>query len=268
MQAIEQAIGNANSLRALMALYDEWSTSILFDTSGAYPAMERMANRRGDRSSLPAQYLASPPKYRFVAGSSVSDIKPASARALENKVRRTHSVIWAGGKRDPLTSFDEWSKLLFAKVHDERTTPNGKPRRFQIGSGETPTTIASRIHQLFAQAAEQDKTIFPEGIRVRLPDEKIYEIVSILQDISITDTSADTIGRAFERFFGSVFRGELGQYFTMRQICRFMVAASDIDPDHYVIDPAAGSGGFLLEALLQVWHYIDNNFSGERRSSA
>ncbi len=262
-QAIEQLIGNANSLRSPMALYDECSASILFDTSGAYPAMEREANQRGGRSAVPDQYLASPPRYRFIAGSTASDIRTADARSLENKVRRTHSVIWAGGKRDPLTSFDEWSKLLFAKVHDERTTPNGEPRRFQIGSGETATTVASRVHQLFAQAAEQDKTIFPEEIRIKLPDEKIYEIVQALQGISITNTDIDTIGHAFERFFGSVFRGELGQYFTMRQICRFMVAASDIEPDHYVIDPAAGSGGFLLEALLQVWHYIDRRFSGQ-----
>lgn len=262
-QAIEQGMGNANSLRAELMLYDEWSTSILFDTSGAYPAMERVANRRGDRTRVPREYIGTAPKYRFIAGDLSSDIAPATARALENKVRRTHSIIWSGGKRDPLTSFDEWSKLLFAKVHDERTTPNGKPRRFQIGSAETATTVASRVHQLFAQASEQDKTIFPPSLRIRLPDDKIYDIVEVLQDISIVDTSVDTIGQAFEHFFGSVFRGELGQYFTMRQICRFMVAALDIDPQHYVIDPAAGSGGFLLEALLQVWHDIDKKFSGQ-----
>jgi type I restriction enzyme M protein len=61
----------------------------------------------------------------------------------------------------------------------------------------------------------------------------------------------DSIGRAFEEFFGSVFRGELGQYFTMRQLSRFTVAVLDISPTDYVLDPTAGSGGFLLEVLLQ-----------------
>ena len=261
-QGIEQAIGNAHSLRAPLAFYDEWGHSVLFDTSGAYGAMERDENQRGDRSRLPAQYSADSPKYSFIAKQAGSDITPADARKLESKVRRTHSLIWSGGKRDPLTSFDEWSKLLFAKVHDERTTPNGRPRRFQVGSGETPTAVANRIHQLFAEAAEQHKTIFPEGIRIDLPDEKIAEVVRTLQDTSITDTDADTIGRAFEQFFGSVFRGELGQYFTMRQIVRFTVAAMDITHTDYIIDPTAGSGGFLLEALLQGWRYIDQNFAG------
>ena len=261
-QGIEQAIGNAHSLRSPMALYDEWGDSILFDTGGNYPALERYANRRGDRSSLSAQYLGAPPAYRFIA-KGPSDVRPAAARQLENKVRKTHSIIWSGGKRDPLTSFDEWSKLLFAKVHDERTTPNGAPRRFQIGSGETATTVSNRVHRLFAEAADQDKSIFPHGVRVRLTDEKIYAIVEVLQDISIVDTDVDTIGQAFEHFFGTVFRGELGQYFTMRPICRFMVAASEIGHQQYVIDPAAGSGGFLLEALLQVWHAIDAQFAGQ-----
>lgn len=262
-QAIEQAIGNAHSLRADFALFDEWIESALFDTSSRYPSMEREENRRGTRDRVPKQYSDELPRFRFIARDATSDIAPANARRLENKVRRTHSIIWSGGKRDPLTSFDEWSKLLFAKVHDERTTQNGQPRRFQIGGGETATAVANRIHQLFWQAADQDRTIFPEGIRIALPDNKIRDIVEVLQDISIVDTDADTIGRAFERFFGTVFRGELGQYFTMRQICRFSVAAVGIDHQHYIIDPAAGSGGFLLEALLQCWRSIERDFAGQ-----
>lgn len=262
-QGIEQAIGNAHSLRAPLAMYDDGAYSQLWDTGGDYPAMERERNKRGDRTRTPKQYSDKEITYRFVAFSAGNDISPATGRQLENKVRRTHSIIWSGGRRDPLTSFDEWSKLLFAKVHDERTTPNGKPRRFQVGLGETATAVANRIHQLFAEACQQDKTIFPEGIRIQLPDEKVRSIVEVLQDISIIDTDTDTIGRAFERFFGSVFRGELGQYFTMRQIARFTVAALDIDRSHYIIDPTAGSGGFLLEALLQGWHRIERDFAGQ-----
>ena len=262
-QAIEQAFGNANSLRAPYILYDEWSTSVLYDNTGEYPPGERETNILGDRSHLPAQYSTSLLKYRFIAGDESSDISPAFPRSLENKVRRTHSLIWSGGRRDPLQAFDEWSKILFAKVHDERTTENGQPRAFQVGSGETPTAVANRIHQLFAAASDDDQTIFPAGSRIELPDEKIRDVLKILQDISIVDTGADTIGYAFESFFGSVFRGELGQYFTMREISRFVVAALDIDHTHYVIDPSAGSGGFLLETLLQGWSRIEANFAGQ-----
>ncbi|HYP24057.1 MAG TPA: N-6 DNA methylase [Actinomycetota bacterium] len=261
-QGIEQAVGGAHSLRAPFALYYDHVSSLLLDTSGAYPAGERVANRRGGHQSVPRQYSEDEPSFRFVAAGP-DDITRADARRLENKVRRTHSIIWSGGKRDPLTSFDEWSKLLFAKVHDERTTPNGVPRRFQVGSGETATAVANRIHHLFADAMKVDKSIFRSEARLLLSDDKIRDIVEVLQDVSILNTEADTIGAAFERFFGSVFRGELGQYFTMREIARFVVGAVGVDHRHFVIDPTAGSGGFLLEALLQGWHSIENDFSGQ-----
>jgi type I restriction enzyme M protein len=36
-----------------------------------------------------------------------------------------------------------------------------------------------------------------------------------------------------------------------------------IEAQDFVIDPTAGSGGFLLEALLQTWHSIDDNYAGQ-----
>ena len=262
-QAIEQAFGNANSLRAHFALYSEGSVSQAFDVAN-YPAQERKENRIGDCHALPEQY-GNAPEYTLIAGGE-KDIEPVSARELSSRIRRAHSTIWAGGRRDPLKAFDEWSKLLFAKVTDERSTATGQPRRFQVGTNETTAAVASRIHKLFQDGARQDTSIFPSGTRIELPDAKIFDVVRIVQTISFTRTDVDSIGRAFENFFGSVFRGELGQYFTMRQLARFIVAALDIRATDFVIDPAAGSGGFLLEVLMQVWHRVERDFAGQPES--
>ena len=259
-QGIEQAFGNANSLRASFALYDEGSISMAFNVA-SHPAQERETNRLGQRDALPEQY-GNAPTYTLIAGTQ-NDIEPVSARELSSRIRRAHSAIWAGGRRDPLKAFDEWSKLLFAKVVDERTTATGDARRFQVGTNETTSAVASRIHRLFQEAARQDPTIFTSGTRIELPDAKIFDIVASIQTISFIRTDIDSIGRAFENFFGSVFRGELGQYFTMRQLARFIVAALDIQASDFVIDPTAGSGGFLLEVLLQVWRRVDIDFVGQ-----
>jgi type I restriction enzyme M protein len=259
-QWIEQTFGNANSLRAPFAMYDEGNISILFDLAN-HPSSERQANRLGERTSLPRQY-GEAPAYSYIAGQP-GDIAPVDTPVLSSRIRRAHFIIWAGGRRDPLLAFDEWSKLLFAKVIDERTTPTGQPRRFQVGTRETTAAVANRIHALFSEAKRVDAAIFPPGIGINLPETKIAQVVETLQAISFTRTEVDTIGRAFEEFFGSVFRGELGQYFTMRQLARFTVALADIGPTDYVLDPTAGSGGFLLEALLQTWHRIDREYAGQ-----
>ncbi len=263
-QGIEQTFGNANSLRAPLALYDEYSISILFDVAN-FPSAERELNRLGDRQLLPDQY-GQITEYTYIAGTE-NDIEPVATHILESTIRRAHAKIWSGGRRDPLTAFDQWSMLLFAKVFDERTTPTNEPRRFQVGTNETVASVANRIHELFGQACRDDPTIFPQNTRLTLPDNKITEVIRVLQDVCLTRTDVDSVGRAFEEFFGSIFRGELGQYFTMRQLARFTVGLLNINHEDFVLDPAAGSGGFLLEALLQVWHRIDNDFSGQTSDS-
>ncbi len=261
-QAIEQLFGNTNSLRAPIALFESFGESIFYDVAN-YPSTERTENIKGTRDAVPVQY-GQIPEYTFIAGPGNNDIQAVTDYQLEAKVKRAHSIIWAGGKRDPLLAFDEWSKLMLAKVEDERHTPNNTPRQFQLGTNETYVAVATRVHRLFKQACLADPTIFPERISINLSDKKIVEVVKVLQDMCITDTSVDNIGTAFEIFFGSIFRGELGQYFTMRPLSRFTVAMLDIQHDHYVIDPTCGSGGFLLEVLLQVWNRLDKDYAGRR----
>lgn len=258
-QGIEQGFGNANALRAAFVAYDEHLFSSCYDVAN-FGALERLENRLGTRDAIPKQYGRTP-TYRYVADGA-QDITACSSEQLALKIRRAHSIIWAGGKRDPLTAFDEWSKILFAKIIDERRTPTGKPRKFQAGHGETVEAVANRVRALFICGCLDDPSIFSAGTRLGLSDGKIHEVVKTVEDVSFMRTDVDSVGMAFEGFFGTVFRGELGQYFTMRQLVRFTVAMLDISHEDYVIDPTAGSGGFLLEALLQVWHRIDREYGG------
>lgn len=258
-QAIEQGFGNANSLRASYMLFDYGRDTVFFNVAG-HASTERQVNRLGRRQAIPANYGAVS-QFPLVA-SSATDITAVAPADLETRVRRAHAMIWAGGKRDPLKSFDEWSKLLFAKIYDERRTPNGKPREFQVGTRETATEVANRVRSLYQQARRSDPSVFTDE-NIDLPDDKIRDVVQVIQGVGLTRMSVDGLGHAFEQFFGAIFRGGLGQYFTRRELVRFMVAMVEVTDRDFVIDPTAGSGGFLLEALLQVWHYIDTNYAGQ-----
>lgn len=254
-----QAFANAIALGATYAMLDYGADSMLWDVAN-YPARERTENYLGGRQAIPVNY-STPVQYRLVAGSE-NDISAADSSQLETAIRSAHAVIWSGGKRDPLDAFDEWSKLMLAKVWDERYVPNGEPRGFQVGLNETDSAVATRVHDMFMQATERERDIFPEGSSINLPDAKVAQVVRRLQDVSFLDTDADTIGIAFESFYGAVFRGQLGQYFTMRPIARFTVAMLDPTCRSLVIDPTCGSGGFLLETLLQVWRKTDRDYAG------
>ena len=54
------------------------------------------------------------------------DLKKAMFDELIKKFQKCHDEIWEGGKRDPATAFDEFSKILMAKIYDERFTPAGE----------------------------------------------------------------------------------------------------------------------------------------------
>ncbi len=258
-QAVEQAFGNANSLRTTaLALVDSGSDSALYAVAD-YPPEERCENHLGTREDVPRCY-GQVSQFPFVAGGE-RDIRPLPSRDVENRVRNAHAIIWAGGKRDPLTAFDEWSKLLFAKVHDERHTATGEPRRFQVGRHEKDVSTGNRIRSLYSDAQAEDPTVFSEPLSVS--DDKVAQVVRTIEPVAFTRMDVDALGNAFEGFFGSVFRGELGQYFTRREIVRFVCALLRPTDADRVLDPTAGSGGFLLETLIQVWRHIDVTYAGQ-----
>lgn len=257
-QGIEQVFGNANSLRVTrFALFDSLDDSCLFAVQN-FPPGERSKNLLGNRDAVPEDFGRAP-EFRLIAGTR-TDIAPMPIRELESRVRRAHAFIWAGGKRDPLQAFDEWCKLLFAKIHDERNTPNGQPRLFQVGLNESAVRIGNRVRELYRAAIKADPTIFSRPID--LPDTRIEDVVRTVEDCGFTLTDLDTLGAAFEAFFGAIFRGDLGQYFTRREIARFTCALLQPNEEDIALDPTAGSGGFLLELLIQVWHRIDKNYAG------
>ncbi|GAI43622.1 unnamed protein product, partial [marine sediment metagenome] len=248
--AKREGLGNANLHLA------EWLLLVCGEEELIYlvkdrPALKNLDNCR--KGELPISYGKSP-EYKFRKGGDIfEELRKASLNELQNKFQRCHDAIWASGQRDPAEAFDEMSKLMFAKIYDEKFTKIKAYYKFQIGTHENPFVIAKRIEdELYKKARDKEPDVFREEIK--LPDEIIFDVVSILQDISLIKTDLDAKGRAFEQFLGKIFRGELGQFFTPREIIEFMVKLIDPGYDEIIIDPACGSGGFLLYSIK---HIID-----------
>jgi type I restriction enzyme M protein len=259
---IDQGFSYAINLGAPYVAFasDDQDTG-LWEVGTQWGPKERGRNSRGEIFSLGMAYapLASYSFYKAAKGK--NDLRVPSPDELERAVRRAHGLIWAGGKRDPLEAFSEWSKILFAKLFDEWETPTNQPYHLQIAAGESDEEAAKRIADRYTQARRRDPSVFSEDLL--LPADKIVAVVEVIQHIDLGHMPLDGLGQAFEQFFGSVFRGDLGQYFTRREIVRFVVAALEVRPSDSVIDPTAGSGGFLLEVLIQVQRVIKAMYPSE-----
>jgi len=153
--------------------------------------------------------------------------------------------------------------LIINKLYDERFTPHGDYYKFQIGTYEEPREVALRIKQVYETVQKKNSDVFKA--KIELPDEMIFRIVEHLQDVSLRTTDLDAKGRAFENFLGKLFRGEYGQYFTARQVVEFMVGVADPDEFDYLIDPACGSGGFLLYAMKHVLTKVTDKYKAIKK---
>lgn len=61
--------------------------------------------------------------------------------------------------------------------------------------------------------------------------------------------NTDILGDAYEHFLAQLTSGKaLGQYFTNRNVVKFIINEMTIDPGSSVYDPCCGTGGFLTEA--------------------
>ena len=244
-QAIEQGVGNATwvKLRAEYVVIVAGATRRVLDVSDKYGAFEREENILAD---LPKTY-GKPQEYRFYKGGD-NDIKPVPDKDLIAAIKKCHQTLWGGGRMSPPTAFGELCKLIFVKISDEqKPRKKGEAYQFQIKTHESSSKLAERINALYDEQKKRDPEVFTESIKV--DDRVLRTVVSHLESINLHKTDLNVKGVAFEKFMDGFFKGDFGQYFTPRQIIKFIVKMLKPENDWDVLDPACGSGGFLLEAL-------------------
>ena len=144
--------------------------------------------------------------------------------------------------------------ILFCKLLDEQETAPDDVLTFRAGVGESPEDVQQRVRGLFERVKETVfGDVFEATDRINLDPPSLTYVVGELQPYAVVDADRDAIGDAFEVFIGPALRGAEGQFFTPRNVIEMMVKMIDPRPGEKVIDPACGSGGFLIAALSHVW---------------
>lgn len=254
-QSIEQACGNRASLGANFAGAVAGLTRRLlrFDR---FPAGERDRNHLTD---IPKRY-GKAPEWRFYKNKPGQDLSAVPRDELRSAIRKCHQTLWEGGRRSPIAAFGEFCKIIFVKHRDEKNPDreDGKPYSFQRRDGETASELASRIYKLYEAEKDLEPDVFTDQLNVDPPI--LAQCVEHLEGISLDRTELDTKGVAFEEFMGGFFKGDFGQFFTPRELIAFAVEVLNPERKELVLDPACGSGGFLLYALDHVRREADRRF--------
>jgi len=268
-QAIEQAYSYAFALPCDVKYV--WVTSGI---KSDYFEVDKNLNIRNQMPDIPQYGVKDIASYKYVYDAQYLpqekgkqrffDLSIIDQSELTRRFKQAHEALWAGGQLNPSEAFDELDKLIFCKIWDERKPRRmGEPYDFQVitvpKDEETDEhkrravengNLHKRIIALYEEGRKKDREVFRDNIR--LTPEKIRTVVGYLESVNLGETDLDSKGRAFETFMGSFFRGNFGQYFTPREIVKFIVDVLPIEHDSKVLDTSCGSGGFLLYALNKV----------------
>lgn len=181
---------------------------------------------------------------------------PKNLKAVFNDIRNHLAGNITGITRDEAIA-QEIINLLFCKIYDEINTAPNQQVTFRVGVNEPKRDVKERIVNLFEKVRKEYDDVFEEEDRIKLDADSIVYVVGELQKYAVTEAERDAVGDAFEVFIGPALRGGEGQFFTPRNIVKMVVEILDPDTDDYIIDPACGSGGFLIVALEYVWSKLE-----------
>ncbi|HXT01600.1 MAG TPA: N-6 DNA methylase [Elusimicrobiota bacterium] len=115
--------------------------------------------------------------------------------------------------------------------------------------------INAECKQAFISAGKPDlaRSLRIEEENHKLRD-KVRRIVTILERLNVTVLTAehDYLGQLYETFFRYTGGNTIGQYFTPRHITHMMVDLCEVTKDDVVLDPACGTGGFLIACMERI----------------
>lgn len=247
----DQGIGQLNSYMgaSLNCEFGMWTNGI-----NKYSYQKKRTNGRFQISEI----VDIPPKGKSLEAYEKLDFKQLRpATELKSVFRRCHDYIYGNQGLPKDRAFHELLKVIFCKVHDEKESAR---IRFYVTSKElkSPTgqiNVAERLNRLFFEVKKRYPHIFKTDEKIDLNNNVLAYIVGQLQHFSLIVTETDVKGEAYEAIVGANLRGDRGEFFTPRNVCKMAVDSlfSLYPPEQWhnlqVIDPACGTGGFLIEVI-------------------
>lgn len=199
-----------------------------------------------------------------------ADLRPAASDSLLFAFRRSHDYISGNQGMQKPEAFWELLKLIFCKIHDERHSqaPEFYTTPTERASATGVIRVTKRIGKLFNSVKAKYPQIFKANEEIELQGPILAYIVTQLQMFSLLTSDVDIKGKAYEEIVGSNLRGDRGEFFTPRNVCAMMVAITAPTENTLIVDPACGTGGFLISAMNFVLDNISHEVTNSDRPDA
>ncbi|MBC2319213.1 N-6 DNA methylase [Listeria booriae] len=196
---------------------------------------------------------------------------------LNRLIQQCHNTIRKIEKSEE-TAFADFSKILFLKLLEEKWDLEESKAPYSYVFHELASTgkdnadrVMNAIKSMLTTIASMPKygEVLAEPVHLKQP-QTYLAIVKLVSSISWNDCDLDSKGTAFEYFVRATLRGKkLGQYFTPRPLVKMMLTLGKYKQINStlksgqpfkVLDPACGTGGFLVQALGQSFSDLNKEY--------
>jgi adenine-specific DNA-methyltransferase len=148
------------------------------------------------------------------------------------------------------------NRLLFLRICEDRGHIKAKFNKDSLKKWRAMVEKPSQMLRLaFTEIKDKFEGLYgaPLFDDIRFEDVKWNEqtvnfILDTLGEHDFSQITKDILGRAYEQHITKRERKELGQFYTPDFVIDYILDRVDVSPDKKILDPACGSGGFLMKA--------------------
>ena len=204
---------------------------------------------------------------------------------IRNKIDRIWDSFWTGGITNPLTVIEQFTYLLFIKSLDDKQLNSEKEASIlgikpkvifdknnedlrwsnfkHFDSEKMYKVVSTEVFPFIKKMngnADSSFARFMEDAIFTIPTPRMLETVVTNIDELMADLPLKDLGDLYEYMLSKLTTaGKNGQFRTPRHIIDMMVELVKPTPSDTIIDPAAGTAGFLIS----VADYLKKNYENE-----
>ena len=204
---------------------------------------------------------------------------------IRNKIDRIWDSFWTGGITNPLTVIEQFTYLLFIKSLDDKQLNSEKEASIlgikpkvifdknnedlrwsnfkHFDSEKMYKVVSTEVFPFIKKMngnADSSFARFMEDAIFTIPTPRMLETVVTNIDELMADLHLKDLGDLYEYMLSKLTTaGKNGQFRTPRHIIDMMVELVKPTPSDTIIDPAAGTAGFLIS----VADYLKKNYENE-----
>ena len=149
---------------------------------------------------------------------------------------------------------DQLCNLLLLKLDSDKRAKVHATEPPSFRPSESANRTAREMAKRFANFVELYPEVFTtdKDREIRFNDETVNAIVEELYRLRLLDLGVSTISLGFQVLRTAALKQGEGQFFTPREVIEAGVKLLQIDWEDLVIDPACGTGGFLVQVILEM----------------